>query len=72
MKRLLLAIALLFNGQPASVFQVPGKTDGFIYIGDTWHQPVNGSTHVFLPLVFSDSTHVRATTPALWALSDLQ
>lgn len=61
-----------FNGQPASVYQVPGKTDGFLYIGDAWQQPVSGSTHVFLPLVFPDSVHAQAETPATWDLNTFQ
>lgn len=61
-----------YNGQPASVFQVPSKTDAYVYVSDWWNHPSEpdpGSTHQFLPLTFADATHVQAVTPATWDLS---
>ena len=60
----------LYNGQPTSVFQIPGKQDGWIYMADNWTGPaVAGSTHLWLPLTFSDATHAQVQTPASWDLS---
>lgn len=60
-----------FNGQPETIFKIQGTTDGWVYLADLWRAPITTSTHVLLPLSFSDSQHVQALTPAVWDFTTL-
>lgn len=60
-----------YNAQPGFTLVPYGKTQPFIGM-DYWI-PGNlyASRQVWLPLTFADSTHVQASTPATWDLTNL-
>jgi beta-galactosidase len=64
-----------FYSQPCSIFQIPGYTDGFMYMGDDWTlRGAQGggnanSRYVFLPIVITTAGAMQISWRSSWNLS---
>ena len=58
-----------FNSQPCYIFQIPGYSNGFMYMGDRWNGVGNAnSQYVFLPITITAAGAMEIRWLASWNL----
>jgi beta-galactosidase len=61
-----------YNSQPCNIFQLPGYTNGFMYMGDRWNGVGNAnSQYVFLPITITSTGAMQIKWMASWTPSDV-
>ena len=61
-----------FNSQPCNIFQIPGYSNGFMYMGDRWNGVGSAnSQYVFLPITITSTGAMQIKWAASWTPSSV-